>query len=146
MNMPQGFTQEAAIQYLSQLLSQRMQERMQRAGPAAGRAYGRAYDIWAQRASPQAISARPPRPYGPSSDEWIRFLGNRYGFNASGQPDVPSYQLPPMYQRLRAAAAAPTDAVPFSWEEQRSIDYKYPYLTPNYNSGYGPLRSWEGMR
>lgn len=135
MPLPNNFTQQGAIQYLMQVLSQMQQSRLQRAGSSAARSYGASFNSWMNQR---------PQQYGPSREGWTRFLGNRYGFNARGEPDVPSYQLPGVYQRLRARPEE--QRTMFDQSEEGNIAYKYPYLTPNYNSGYGPVYSWEMMR
>lgn len=83
------------------------------------------------------------RVFGPMTQaEWTRQLGNRYGFNARGEPDLPTPMLPTYYQPAARNVAPQVPVTAPGGDEQPGIEYQYPYLTPNYNNGMGPLPSW----
>lgn len=137
--LPPGSTVEGALAFFQNIMDTIRSSRF--AGRQAPQGRTRAATYYPER--------QDGRVYGPMTQaEWNRQMGNRWGFNARGQPDLPSYQLPPYYQYPPAArnAASPPPAAPPAPDDQGSIDYRYPYLTPNYNNGMGPLQQWEMPR
>src|SRR5262245_43571968 len=116
-----GFGYEHAIATLSSMLDNLRSQQFRSRSRAASRDYSVAYSNWAARNS---------APYGPRTlAQFNREMGNRYGFNARGEPDLPTPMLPPSYARPPGTAPTPE---PTYASDERTIDYRYPYQIPNY--------------
>jgi|SRR5262245_4100204 len=119
-----GFGYEHAIATLSSMLDNLRSQQFRSRSRAASRDYSVAYSNWAARNS---------APYGPRTlAQFNREMGNRYGFNARGEPDLPTPMLPPTYARARAPGTAPVSALSYEGADERTIEYRYPYQIPNY--------------